>query len=45
MYYLTFLLPKAKGLLERHGFDVQETPLGLSGQFSVFRLVTAVRRG
>ena len=24
MYYLTFLLPQAKGLLEQHGFDVEE---------------------
>jgi ubiquinone/menaquinone biosynthesis C-methylase UbiE len=45
MYYLTFLLPDVKTLLERHGFDVQETPLDLSGHDPRFRLVTAVRRG
>ncbi len=45
MFYLTFLLPEVKGLLERHGFDVSEEPLGLEGRFSVFRLVTALRRG
>jgi ubiquinone/menaquinone biosynthesis C-methylase UbiE len=44
MYYLTFVLPEVKGLLERHGFDVQEKPLGLPRPFSAFRLVTAVRR-
>jgi ubiquinone/menaquinone biosynthesis C-methylase UbiE len=44
MFYLTFVLPEVKTLLEQHGFEVREEPLGLPGLLSVFRLVTAVRR-
>jgi ubiquinone/menaquinone biosynthesis C-methylase UbiE len=43
MYYLTFLLPGCKWLLESKGFDVKvENPFG--DQYARARLVTATRR-
>jgi SAM-dependent methyltransferase len=44
MYYLTFLLPGVKTLLEAHGFDVEERPERFERPFEMFRLVVARRR-
>ena len=38
MYYLTFLLPRARALLEAQGFTVAATP------FHGIQLVTATKR-
>jgi SAM-dependent methyltransferase len=43
MYYLTFLLPAARRLLERAGFRVEERPLGPARQLGHYRLVVATR--
>jgi SAM-dependent methyltransferase len=43
MYYLTFLLPGARELLEREGLDVEVTPLAESGPLANLRMVSAVR--
>lgn len=43
MYYLTFLLPKVKTLLENHGFDVEVEKV-FEGELSYLRLVIATRR-
>jgi SAM-dependent methyltransferase len=43
MYYLTFLLPGARRLLEEQGFAVEERELGLARPFSGLWLVIATR--
>jgi ubiquinone/menaquinone biosynthesis C-methylase UbiE len=43
MYYLTFLLPRARRLLERVGLVVEEKPLALSPPLRNLRLVVATR--
>jgi ubiquinone/menaquinone biosynthesis C-methylase UbiE len=45
MYYLTFLLPRARRLLERAGLAVEERPLGAARPWSGLRLVIATRPG
>jgi ubiquinone/menaquinone biosynthesis C-methylase UbiE len=45
MYYLTFLLPGARRLLERAGLAVEERPLGLGRPWHNLRLVIATRPG
>jgi ubiquinone/menaquinone biosynthesis C-methylase UbiE len=44
MYYLTFLLPAARRLLEKQGFVVEERELGLARLPPELRLVIATRR-
>jgi ubiquinone/menaquinone biosynthesis C-methylase UbiE len=44
MYYLTFLLPRARRLLERAGLVVEERPLALSRPLRGLRLVVATRQ-
>ena len=44
MYYLTFLLPQAQRLLERHGFDVAVRADLFSGPFHSLRTVIATKR-
>jgi SAM-dependent methyltransferase len=43
MYYLTFLLPEARGLLEREGLIVEARALADSGPLAHLVLVSAVR--
>jgi SAM-dependent methyltransferase len=43
MYYLTFLLPEVRGLLEREGLAVEVRALADSGPLAHLRLVSAVR--
>jgi SAM-dependent methyltransferase len=43
MYYLTFLLPEVRGLLEREGLTVEARALADSGPLAHLRLVSAVR--
>jgi SAM-dependent methyltransferase len=43
MYYLTFLLPEVRGLLERDGLAVEVRALADSGPLAHLRLVSAVR--
>ncbi len=43
MYYLTFLLPEVKILLQRHGFEVEVRHMGFKGTWSAARLVIATR--
>ncbi len=43
MYYLTFILPEVKTLLENHNFKV-EIKEAFEGELSHLRLVTATRR-
>jgi SAM-dependent methyltransferase len=45
MYYLTFMLPGARQLLEAAGFDVAVAESGLAWPWSGLRIVTATRRG
>jgi SAM-dependent methyltransferase len=44
MYYLTFLLPEVKRLLERHGFGVEVRDVVFERPWSHLRLVVATRR-
>jgi SAM-dependent methyltransferase len=44
MYYLTFLLPEVKALLEAHGFDVEVRDDAFEKPWNVLRLVIATRR-
>lgn len=44
MYYLTFLLPEVKALLESHGFDVEVRDDAFERPWNVLRLVIATRR-
>ncbi len=43
MFYLTFLLPEAKGLLEEHGFDV-EVHSPFSGRLRFLKVVVGTKR-
>jgi len=43
MYYLTFLLPEVRALLEREGLTVEVRPLAGSGPLANLRLVSAQR--
>jgi SAM-dependent methyltransferase len=43
MYYLTFLLPEVRQLLEQHGFQVEVEELASDGPLSGYRLVLATR--
>jgi hypothetical protein len=43
MYYLTFLLPGAKALLERHGFTVEVRELRFDGPWADVWLVIGTR--
>ena len=43
MFYLTFMLPQVRGLLERNGYDV-EVVSGLFPKFKTAKLVVATRR-
>ncbi len=43
MYYLTFLLPRARRLLERAGLVVEERPLAVERRLRGLRLVVATR--
>ena len=43
MYYLTFMLPEVRGLLEREGLTVEVRPLADSGPIGSLRLVCARR--
>jgi ubiquinone/menaquinone biosynthesis C-methylase UbiE len=44
MYYLTFLLPQVRRLLEQHGFSVAIGDLGFTGPLAALRLVIATRQ-
>jgi len=44
MFYLTFLLPQAKVLLERHGFEVVVHDEAFSGRLRVLKVVVATKR-
>ncbi len=44
MYYLTFLLPDARRLLEAHGFRVELPDAGFEGPWRALRLVVGTRR-
>lgn len=44
MYYLTFLLPRARALLEEHGFEVEVASPQLAKKFARLKLVIATRR-
>jgi SAM-dependent methyltransferase len=44
MYYLTFLLPDVRALLERHGFQIEVRELAPSGSFAEYRLVLGRRK-
>jgi hypothetical protein len=44
MYYLTFLLPRARALLTDAGFTVEVTPAGLGPPFGRLVVVVATRR-
>jgi hypothetical protein len=44
MYYLTFLLPGVKRLLDHHGFGVEVRDAVFEGPWSHLRLVVATRR-
>jgi len=44
MYYLTFLLPDVKALLEAHGFDVEVRESAFEKPWHILRLVIATRR-
>ena len=41
MYYLTFLLPEVRGLLEREGLTVEARPLAEEGPLAALQLVSA----
>src|SRR5262245_59209020 len=43
MFYLTFLLPQAKELLERHGFDVAVYDDAFSGRLRALKVVVATK--
>jgi ubiquinone/menaquinone biosynthesis C-methylase UbiE len=43
MYYLTFMLPGVKRLLERRGFAVEISSLGLEGMWAGMKLAIATR--
>jgi ubiquinone/menaquinone biosynthesis C-methylase UbiE len=45
MYYLTFLMPRARRLLERAGLRVEERPVGPARPLRNLRLVIATRPG
>jgi hypothetical protein len=45
MYYLTFLLPEAKSLLEREGFAVRVIEELFAEPFARYRLVDARKTG
>jgi SAM-dependent methyltransferase len=44
MYYLTFLLPEAQRLLERHGFDVAVIDDAFAGRLRALKVVLATKR-
>jgi ubiquinone/menaquinone biosynthesis C-methylase UbiE len=44
MYYLTFLLPEARRLLEQHGFDVTVHDEAFAGKLRVLKVVVATKR-
>jgi ubiquinone/menaquinone biosynthesis C-methylase UbiE len=44
MYYLTFLLPEARTLLENHGFAVEAQPLPFTEVWGPLHLVCATKR-
>ena len=44
MFYLTFLLPRARQLLEEHGFDVAVHDDAFSGKWRVLKVVVATKR-
>jgi ubiquinone/menaquinone biosynthesis C-methylase UbiE len=44
MYYLTFLLPEVRGLLERGGFEVAVHDDAFSGRLAVLKVVVATKR-
>jgi ubiquinone/menaquinone biosynthesis C-methylase UbiE len=44
MYYLTFLLPEIKLLLEQHAFDVAVHPLAVDGPLARYQLVMASKQ-
>ena len=43
MFYLTFLLPRARTLLEAHGFQVELPAMRFAFPFGELRLVVATR--
>ena len=43
MFYLTFMLPQVRGLLERNGYEV-EVVSGLFPKYPTAKLVVATRR-
>jgi SAM-dependent methyltransferase len=45
MFYLTFMLPEARELLEANGFDVELPDVEFAMPWTGLRLVTATRRG
>jgi ubiquinone/menaquinone biosynthesis C-methylase UbiE len=44
MFYLTFLLPQAKALLERHSFEVVVHDKAFSGRLRALKVVVATKR-
>ncbi len=44
MYYLTFLVPRARALLEAHGFDVEVRDGLMPAPFTPYSVVVATRR-
>jgi len=45
MFYLTFLLPEARALLEQHGFDVAVHRDAFAGRLRQLQVVVATKRG
>jgi hypothetical protein len=43
MYYLTFLLPEVRSLLEREGLTVEVRPVAVDGPLAHLSLVSGVR--
>jgi cyclopropane fatty-acyl-phospholipid synthase-like methyltransferase len=44
MYYLTFLLPQVRRLLETHGFEVAVHDDAFAGRYAFLKVVVATRR-
>jgi hypothetical protein len=44
MFYLTFLLPRARELLEEQGFDVQVHDDAFSGRWKALKVVVATKQ-
>jgi ubiquinone/menaquinone biosynthesis C-methylase UbiE len=45
MFYLTFLLPEARALLEQHGFDVSVHGEIFTGRWRILKAIVGIKRG